>query len=151
MIIICDNQASGNESDLLKHTYRQFILSLVISFLSHTPFSSDKYPHVDWALSYTLAIRLHCLHSPNFLFSLCCGDTDRSLCLYVQVVQPQVRLSSVSGWRSGSACVASPWATSCVASCSVTMKEGATCGTFWREERSCPRSVWYSTLSLGFN
>lgn len=59
-----------------------------------------------------------------------------------QVVRAQGRLCSASGWRRGSACVVSPWVTSCVTSCSLTAAEGATCGTSWREERSCLRSVW---------
>lgn len=68
--------------------------------------------------------------------------TDFCVCVCVhQVAQTRVRLSSVSGWRRRSACIASPLATCCAASCSVAAKEGATCWTCWREERSCPRWV----------
>lgn len=63
------------------------------------------------------------------------------VCLFSQVVQARANLSSVSGWRRGSACVASPWVTCCVTSCSLTAIEGVTCETSWREESSCPRSV----------
>lgn len=64
-----------------------------------------------------------------------------SVCVCSKVGRARENHSSVSEWRRGSGCAASPWASCCVPSFSLTATEGIAFRMCWREENSCPRSV----------
>ena len=129
------------------HTHTHYLFPLASLF--HALVSPLNFPphhrRLTCILSWWLLVYVDGL-IPRVCVCVCVCVCVRAKCS--QVVQPQGNLCSVSGWRRGSACVASLSVTFCVRSCSLTVTEGVTCGTSWREESSCQRSVSFFNSAI---
>ena len=120
----CDFCTPSDILQFLRHTHSHTPISCCV------PHSSSSFPpcRPNPSLSYDSAVT-------------CLTPAHASVCVFSKVGRARENRCSLSEWRRGSGSAASPWASCCVPSFSLTATEGITLRMCWREENSCPRSV----------